>query len=96
MLKRIYRWLNFIFTGFVLKDRYSGKIIEKNVFLEQINVGNVNDIEIGKLYIYAELKEPIGKIFKTSYVRVPASSVRGSKEIEKLTLSNRTRVLKGI
>jgi len=46
--------------------------------------------------IYAELKKPIGKIFKARYVRTAASSVRGSKEMEKLTLDNRTRVLRGI
>jgi len=96
MLKRIYRWFFYVFSGFLNKDRYSGKIVEPHIFLEQVENGNVNSVEIGKLYAYAELSKPVGRLFKAIYVRTTASSVRGTKEMEKLQFSSRIEALEGI
>ena len=96
MLKKIYRWFFYISSGFLNQDRYSGKIVEPHIFLEQVDSGNVNHVEIGKLYAYAELSKPIGRLFKVRYVRTAASSVRGKKEMERLQYSNKIEVLEGI
>ncbi len=96
MLRKIYCWLCYISSGFLNQNRYSGKIVEPHIFLEQVNLGNVNVVEIGKLYAYAELDKPIGMIFKARYLRTAAYPVRDKKEMEKLRISNKMKVLEGI
>lgn len=96
MLRKIYCWLCYISSGFLSQDRYSGKIVKPHIFLEQVNLGNVNAVEIGKLYVYAELDKPIGMIFKVKYLRTSAYSVHDRKEMEKLRISNKMKVLEGI